>query len=154
MRRSFDLALQHTQQSVERNPTNQWNQADMGIVLVNIGQAEEALARFKRAKEIDPYFDPPWYWRWLGQAHMVLHQYQAALAMFDRLPARQYRVVALAAGCHARLGEMDRAAACVAECMAMKPDFSVALFMRKQSFKNAVDTTRLAESLRLAGLPD
>ena len=82
--RSFDLALKYTRRAIELNPGNQWNQADMGIVLVSIGQAEEALARFKRAKEIDPYFDPPWYWRWLGQAHMVLHQYQEALAMFDR----------------------------------------------------------------------
>ena len=152
--RSFDLALKYTRRAVELNPGNQWNQADMGIVLVNIGQAEEALTWFKRAKEIDPYFDQPWYWRWLGQAHMVLHQYQEALAMFDRLHVRQYRDVALAAGCHARLGEMSRAAAGAAECMAVKPDFSVAHFMKKQSFKNAADTAHLAESLRMAGLPD
>jgi TolB-like protein/tetratricopeptide (TPR) repeat protein len=152
--RSFDLALKYTRRAIELNPGNQWNQADLGTVLVSIGQADEAIARFKRAREIDPYFDPPWYWRWLGQAHMVLHQYREALAMFDHLPTRQYRVVALAAGCHARLGEMDRAAAGAAECMAMKPDFSVALFMKKQSFKNAADAAHLADSLHLAGLPD
>ncbi len=152
--RAFDLALKYTRRAIELNPGNQWNQADMGVVLVNIGQAEEALAWFKRAKQIDPYFEPPWYWRWLGQAHMLLHQYQLALAMFDRISDRQYRVVALAAGCHARLGDMDRAAASAAECMAMKPDFSVAHFMKKQSFKNAADAAHLADSLRMAGLPD
>ena len=40
--RSFDLALQHMQRSVELNPNNQWNVADMGLVLTYIGRAEEA----------------------------------------------------------------------------------------------------------------
>ena len=40
----------------------------------------------QRAREIDPYFDQPWYWRCLGQAHMLLHQYDEALAMFAHVP--------------------------------------------------------------------
>jgi TolB-like protein len=131
-----------------------WNMADMGVVLIYVGQAEEALAWLKRAREVDPYFDPPWYWRSMGQAHMVLHQYKDALAMFDHLPARRYRYSAFMAGCHARLADMDRARASVAECLAMKPDFSVGRFMRKEPFKNPADAANLAESLRMAGLPD
>jgi Tfp pilus assembly protein PilF len=63
LRHSFDLALQHMRRAIEINPTNQWNMADMGIILAYLGQPEEALVWFKRAKEIDAYFDQPWYWR-------------------------------------------------------------------------------------------
>jgi adenylate cyclase len=153
-RRSFDLALQHMRRAIELNPGNQWNMADMGSVLIYVGQAEEALAWFKRAREVDPYFDPPWYWRSIGKAHMVLHQYKEALAMFDRLPIRWYRYSAFMAACHARLGDMDRARASVATCLAMKPDFSIGHFMSKEPFKNPADAANLAESLRMAGLPD
>ena len=154
LRRSFDLALQYARRAIEINPNNQWNTADMGILLIYVGQAEEALTWFKRAKEIDPYFDPPWYWRSVGQAYMVLHRYQEALAMFDYLPARQYRIAALRAGCHARLADMDRARVSVTECLAMKPDFSIAHFMTKEPFKDPVDAASLAQSLGMAGLPD
>jgi len=154
LRRSFDLALQNARRAIELNPTNQWNMADIGAILLYVGQAEEALTWFKRAKETDPYFDAPWYWRSIGQAHMVLHQYQEALAMFDCVPARQSRIAALMAGCHARLSDMDRARVSVTDCLAMKPDFSVAHFMAKEPFKNPAEAAHLAESLRMAGLPD
>ena len=154
LRRSFDLALQYAQRAIEINPSNQWNTADMGLYLTYLGQAEEALAWFKRAKQIDPYFDPPWYWRSIGQAYMVLQRYREALAMFDHVSIRQYRIAALMAGCHARLGDTDRARVSVAACLAMKPDFSTRHFMTKEPFKNPVDAAHLADSLRMAGLPE
>ena len=95
--RSFDLALQYVRRAVELNPTNQWNAADLGSILIYVGQAEEALVWFRRAREIDPYFETPWYWRAMGQAYMILHRYEEALAMFGHLPIRTYRVAALMA---------------------------------------------------------
>jgi len=154
LRRSFDLALQHMQRAVEINPNNQWNAADMGSILIYVDQAEEALAWFKRAREIDPYFDQPWYWRAMGQAYMILHRYQEALGAFNYMPTRTWRVAAYMAGCHARLADMERATASAAECLAMKPDFSARQFMAKQPFKNPAEAANLAESLRMAGLPD
>jgi tetratricopeptide (TPR) repeat protein len=154
LRRSFDLALHYTQRAVELNPNNQWTTADMGCILLRIGRAEEALTWFKRTREIDPHFNEPWYWIAVGHAHMILHQYRQALAVFDYLPARPYRVAAYMAGCHARLADIDRAQLSAAECLAMKPDFSVGHFMTKQPFKYPADAAELAESLRMAGLPE
>ncbi len=154
LRCSFDLAVQHARRAIAINPNNQWNTADLGIVLSFVGLPDEALTWFKRAKEIDPYFDPAWYWRAYGQAYMVLHRHEEALAMFDRASARPYRIAALMAACHARLGDMDRARVSVMECLAKKPDFSVANYMRKEPFKNPADAAHQAESLRMAGLPD
>src|ERR1700681_1877129 len=154
MRRSYDLALQHVRRAVEMNPNNQWNAADRRGILLYVGQAEEALAWFKRAKEIDPYFDEPWYWRSIGEAQMVLQRYQEALAAFDHSPGRTYRIAAFMAGSYARLADMEHARVSAAECLAMKPDFSIAHFMAKHPFKNRGDAASLAESLRMAGLPE
>ncbi|MFC7300405.1 TIR domain-containing protein [Cognatiluteimonas weifangensis] len=152
-RRAYDLTLQYARRAIELNPNNQWNIADMGLMLVYLGQAEEALDWFRRAREIDPYFDPPWYWRSLGQAYMVLRRDSEALAMFDRIPVRQYRVAALRAACHARLGDSDRARREAADCVALKPEFSSARFMSKEPFRNPDDAAQLADALRRAGLP-
>ena len=70
------MALQHMQRSVEINPNNQWNVADMGLILTYVGRAQEALAWNPRARQIDPYFDHPWYWRQSGQTCMVLGRFR------------------------------------------------------------------------------
>lgn len=153
LRRAYDQALQYERRALEINPTNQWNMADMGIVQLYVGDAEAALACFKRAREFDPYFDPPWYFRYLGLALMTLHRYAEALAMFDNLPPHQYRVAALTAGCHARLGHAAQARACAAACLASKPGFSIRQFLAGEPFKNPADAAHLVESLQMAGLP-
>jgi len=153
-RRAFELALQHARRSVELNPNNPWNMADLGLTLMYLGEAEEALEWFERAKGVDPYFDPPWYWRQAGQTYMVLGRHEEALSMFAHIPSRTYRIAAYMAGCCARLGDMARARAFVAECLSLQPGFSVRRQMTKEPFRNPADATYLAESLRLAGLPE
>ena len=153
-RLSFDQALQYARRAIELNPSNPWNRADIGSIFIYVGQAEEALVSFKHAREIDPYFDQPWYWRSMGQAYMILHRYGEALETFDRVNPRTHRTLALMAGCHARMNDIDRAKTSVAECLADKPDFSINHYMSKEPFKFAADAEHLAESLRLAGLPD
>lgn len=153
-RRSYELAIQHMRRSVEINPNNQWNIADLGQVLTYVGKAEEAQSWFARAKEIDPYFDPPWYWRQVGQSLMVLGRYEEALSTFAHIPLRTHRIAACMAACHARLGDAEHARAFVEECLALCPGFTVRGFVAKEPFKFEADAARLAESLRLAGLPE
>ena len=153
-RRSFDQALQYGQRAIELNPTNPFNRADIGDILNYVGRAEDALASFKLTREIDPYFDEAWYWRAMGQAYMILHRYEEALETFGHVQAPPPRTLALVAGCHARLNDFDRANAIAAECLSKEPDFSIKHFMAKEPFKFAADAAHLAESLRMAGLPE
>jgi TolB-like protein len=153
-RRSFDLAVQYSRRAVELNPNNQWNAADLGSILIYAGKSEEALTWLSRAREIDPYFDQPWYWRAAGLACMNLHRYADALSKLGRARVRVYPYTAPIAGCHAQLGDMDRARAGVSECLSMKPDFSITQFMKKEPFEVPSDAEQFASSLRLAGLPD
>jgi TolB-like protein/Tfp pilus assembly protein PilF len=153
-RRSFDLALQHIHRAIELNPNNQWNRADLGVILTNVGESEAALECFKRARAIDPYFDPPWYWWGMGEAYMVLHRHEEALYAFEHVVTRDYRVAALMAACHARLENKERALAFTAECLTSRRDFSISHLIQKQPFKYPTDAAWLAESLRMAGLPE
>ena len=153
-RRSYELALQHMRRAVEINPNNQWNQADMALIMVYAGQAEEALTWIARARQIDPYFDPPWYWRQAACAYMILGRYRDALTAFAHIPVRTSPDFALIAGCHAQLGDMESARACVASCLSLRPHFSIRRYMSKEPFKLTADANNLARSLHAAGLPD
>jgi TolB-like protein len=153
-RRSFELAVQHARRAVELNPNNAWNQADLGIVLVYIGEPEESLQYIKRAKDIDPYFDPPWYWRQAGQTYFMLRRFEDALSMYQHIPVRTLRIAAYMAACHARLGNDQGARAAARECLALQPRYSVRWHMLKEPYKRPADAEFLAESLRLAGLPE
>jgi TolB-like protein/Flp pilus assembly protein TadD len=153
-RRSYELALQHMSRAVEINPNNQWNQADMALIMVYAGQAEEALTWIARARQIDPYFDPPWYWRQAAGAYMILGRYRDALSAFAHIPVRQYHDFALVAACHAQLGDMQNARACVASCLSLRPHFSIQRYMSKEPFRMPADANHVSRSLRAAGLPD
>ena len=153
-RGAFEHTLEYIRRSIQLNPTNQWNNADMGMYLLYLGDPAEALVWLRRAREIDPYFDEPWYWRCIAQAHMALGQYREALARLDLLAPRQYRIAAYKAACHARLGQMEEARRCAAECVALMPTFTIRHHMTREPYKDPADAARLAESLRLAGLPE
>jgi TolB-like protein len=154
LQRHFDLAVRYTRRAVEINPNNQWNAADLGSCLVYAGEPEEALTWFSKAREIDPYFDVPWYWREAALAYMNLRRYADAISMLGQARGQLYRNAAFAAGCHARVGDMERANVSAAACLTIRPDFSIARFMSKEPFKLPADAEQVASSLRLAGLPD
>jgi TolB-like protein len=153
-RRSFDLALQHMLRAVEINATNQWNTADMGNLLSHLSRAEEAIAWYERARQIDPYFGPDWYWHSLGRAHMLLHRYREAVTEMEQASVRPYYVCAYLAGCHARLKARARARALAAECLEKKPDFTISRWLAKEPFRDPADAAHLAECMRVAGLPE
>lgn len=85
---------------------------------------------------------------------MNLRRYADAFSKLGQARGRLYRSAALTAGCHARLGDVERARASVLDCLSMRRDFSIAQFMTKEPFKIAADAEQVASSVRLAGLPE
>jgi len=154
-RRLFDLALHHTTRGLEMNPANQWNRADLGIVLSYMGRAEEGLEMLREARRADPYFGPRWYWRGLGVAQFVLRRYADALPDFERgFTNNSLRALAIMAGCCASLGHSQRAREMVARCLAVQPGATVDKLVARMPFKDAGDSRHLTECLRLAGMPE
>ena len=125
------------------------------MVLSYIGRAEEGLELLRSAHRADPYIGPAWYWRELGVAQFVLHRYEAASADFDRaaIPDSR-RVLAMMAGCSAKLGQFERAHESVARCLAIRPGSTVDALVATMPFKNLDDRQHFVECLRLAGFPE
>ena len=153
LRRQFDLALQHQERAAALNANNPWNCADMGGTLISHGDLDAALGWLARAREIDPFFDVSWYWRLVGQAHILQGRYRDALIALDRVTVPTFRVSALAAACHGALGDTARAQACVRDCLRLKPDFSVEAYMRKAPFRLDEHADRQRALFLAAGLP-
>ena len=84
---------------------------------------------------------------------MHLQRYEEAVASFSHAREKHYRILALQAACQAELGDLARARANVADCLALKPDFSVSHYMSKEPFKIAADAERVEAALLKAGLP-
>jgi hypothetical protein len=55
---------------------------------------------------------------------------------------------------YALAGDADAARSHAAECMAMRPQFSIRHYLAKTPFKRPADAMVLAEGMRKAGLPE
>ena len=152
--RSFDAARRHIQRAIELNTNNQWNSADMGIVQHFLGNWNDAIMNFEKAREIDPYFDPPWYFRHLGQTYMALRRYDDALAMFSLCRTKSFLVWAFMGACYARLNLKEQATECANACVMSLPTFSVSKFLLKEPYKDLDEMAFLKEGLLMAGLPE
>ncbi len=152
-RRSFDLALSHTERAIAINPANPTLKADLGSLLSRIGRAEEGLERLREAQIADPFFGPGWFWQALGLAQFVLRRYPEALLDFERQAPTTSDTSAIMAGCCAKLGLIERAKALVADCLAVQPEATLSGLVDRVVFARAQDSEHLAECLRLAGMP-
>jgi TolB-like protein len=154
VRREYSLALQQMQRALELNPNNQWNLADMGYVLGYMGEGEQSLQWSARASQADPYFGPPWFWRQQARSYLILQRYEEALGMLERVPRRKWIDAAYMAGCFARLGDAERAREHAGECLAMRSDFAIHHLFKVEPFQSSSHAESIAQSLRLAGLPE
>ena len=84
---------------------------------------------------------------------MHLQQYAEAAAKFSHTRIRPYRMMAMLAACQAELGDMDRARVSVADCLLLRPNFSIRGYMRKEPFQIKLDAERVEAALHRAGLP-
>jgi adenylate cyclase len=152
-RRRYDEAEFHARKALALNPNRPNAIAAMADVFVSTGRPDEATALMTDAMRLDPHH-PTWYWLELGAAHFVARRYAEAIAAIRHRPNMYYVGHAYLAACHVQLGEEEAMHAAAAEVLRFRPDFSVAAFTTRQSYKLAADREHLASSLRKAGLPE
>ena len=153
-RRSFRQAEGYVRRALELNPNNPVLIADMGELLVYLGSPDESIAWLKKAKQVDPFFNPAWYWHVLGRAHFTARRYDDAIAAFERSQTRPYWLPAYIAACHAQMGRAARATECAAEALRLRPDCSIRTIADREPYEMPGDLAHLLESLRRAGLPE
>jgi adenylate cyclase len=150
---TIDLAEHYIQRAIAMNPNNPMHIADMAALFVFVGRTDEGIPLLEKAKRIDPYFNPAWYWFTLGFANFMARRHNEAAAAFGRSPTMPFYVCAYRAACYAQMGEPDRARECAEHTLRRKPDFSVRVFASKYALQ-PVDLEHLVTGLRKAGLPE
>jgi tetratricopeptide (TPR) repeat protein len=119
-----------------------------------LGKPEEGIAYYQQAKLIDQFYDPTWYWPFLGMLHFIAGRYDEAIIHFSRSPDMPAWVHGNLAACYALMNQNDDARHHAAETLRLAPDFSAIRLLEKQPFKQLSDRDRLLDGLRKAGLPE
>jgi adenylate cyclase len=153
MRRSYDLAEHCYQKAIALNPNRPVVRATLGMLYGYLGRPDEGIACYKQAKLIDQFYDPTWYWSFLGVLHFLAGRYDEAIVHLSRSPTMPPWVHAYLAACHAHRNQNDEARHHAAETLRLAPNFTAVEFLKKEPFKQAADRDCLIEGLRKAGLP-
>ena len=152
-RKAFELSEQSYRHAIALNPNNPLCITGMAEWFCYAGRPLEGLELFEQAKQIDPHFNPGWWWRTMGIAYFTARQYDVSIASFNRAPIHQTWVKCYLAACHAYMGRSDSAAAITAEVLRLDPDFSSRRLVDKEPFMLASDQDHLFDGMRKAGLP-
>jgi TolB-like protein/class 3 adenylate cyclase len=153
-RRSYDLAEFYLTRALALNPNKPTIIAAVGILYGFLGKTEEGIAYFKRAKIVDPHFNPTWYWPQLGIIHFIARNYDEAVALLVRASTMQDWVHCYLAACYALTNRKEDAARHAKQALSQAPSLTATVFVEKEPFKSASDRERLLQGLRMAGLPD
>ncbi|MDP9137240.1 MAG: hypothetical protein M3N38_03570, partial [Pseudomonadota bacterium] len=151
--RQFDRAELHSSRSIALNSNDALAALYRAGLLRHLGRSTEGVEWAGKAMALNPYHET-WYWNVLA---FVLHdagRYAEALDAYSRMTERPSFYHAYVAACHAGLGRMEEARTHVALALKARPDFSVAAYGGRLSYKNEADLQRFLDSLRRAGLPE
>ena len=152
-RKEFELALFHKEKAATLAPNSPEQAACMGVTHTFLGNADQALRCFERALELDPFFEPAWYWRMKGIAHFIRMEYDLAIVTLARSPNVPIWVEAYLAACHALTGRLARAEEFADKVLAREPSFSAHALVAKEPFRRQEHRDRLQTGLLRAGLP-
>jgi TolB-like protein/Tfp pilus assembly protein PilF len=149
-----DLAEQHHLKAYELNRNRASVLAGLGGFYAYQGKPIEGMRYFERAKPLDPFFEPNWYWRMLGVIQFSERRYDEAISAFSRPSTIPFWGQAYLAACHALSLRITDAGRHAAEVLRLAPEFSIRIFASKEPYKQSADRERLFEGLRAAGLPE
>ena len=152
--KSFDLATQCKLRALELNPGNPEQHVFLAVLHTYLGNVAEATTLNERARELDPYYEPSWYWQMRGVTYFVGGQYDDAVKALSRSMTMPIWVRAYLAACEALLGRIECARRWVESIMRERPDFSSSALVAKEPYRRQGDIDRLRQAMLAAGLPD
>jgi tetratricopeptide (TPR) repeat protein len=153
-RRSHDLAEYHYLKGLALNPNHPVHLASLGLFYGFYGEPQRGIGYFREAAAINPHFIPSWYWRNLGNAHFIAHEYEEAIIAFERSPIIPDWVEASLAASYAQLDRMEEARQHAAAALRLSPNLSIHAYLAKEPYRRHEDAKHLANALRKAGFDD
>jgi adenylate cyclase len=153
-KRQHDKAIVEAERAVEVAPGSAYAYFSVSRVLRYAGRAEEAITWNKKAIRQDPMpFGP--YLMGLAHAYWMAGRYEEALPACKKAllgsPNNIFSHMVMVAT-YISLGREEEARTEAQEVLRIDPKFSLAHWAKRLPFKNQVDTERLIEALRKAGL--
>lgn len=137
-------------------PSSAEAHAQLGLLLIWSGRAEEAIKHVEQAIRLNPHVGSP-YLLYLGTAHFARGQYGLAVEAFERNAALGGPVdeaaLALWAASHHELGHSDAAASLTNRLIDGYPGFHLRSFPLPDRFVRSGDRDLVFEVLKRADLP-
>ncbi|MEM7224941.1 MAG: adenylate/guanylate cyclase domain-containing protein [Pseudomonadota bacterium] len=158
MRKEHGLAVPDLQLAIELNPSIAWAHYGLGAASEFAGQAEPAIVHLNDAIRLSPRDQHMGsFLVRLAEAYLLKKDYQGAVTWARKALQQQgfqwsrYSALLAALG---YLGKTDEAANALAECLAVRPDFSVSMVRGGHLYTDATALEHYLEGLRLAGVPE
>ena len=159
--RKHDQAMAHYLRARKLNPNDAEVLAEMGSLLIYIGQPKQAIDQEKEAIRLNPnHYN--WYVYYMGWAYEEAGMPKEAIEIFEQAIDLQnpdeeqlwYLPTIAAAYAHPTVGRMDDARKVVKTVLSRKPDFSISKKVSRYPYKTKELADRYANALRRAGLPE
>lgn len=151
-RKDHDKAAYHQERALALNPNSDLIVVQQGELLTWLGRPEEGIDWIKKAMRLNPYH-PERFWSHLGRACYCAEKYAEAVGAFSRITRPDYTHHAFLAATFAQMGNAVAAGAHGAEVLKREPNFSTAVYLATQHYKQEVDRRRHGAGLLKAGLP-
>jgi adenylate cyclase len=159
--RQYEKAMASYLRARELNPNDADLLADMGNLLIYVGQPKQAIDQVKEAIRLNP-FHYKWYVYYLGWAYEEAGMPKEAIEIFEqaidlRNPDEEqlwYFPAVAAAYAHPTVGRMDDARQIVKTILSHKPDFSTSKAVSRYPYKTKELLDRYVNAVRQAGLPE
>jgi TolB-like protein len=156
--RRYDQAIANLEKAVELAPDNGDVNATFGQALNYWGDPERGLQMQERAFSIDTFGPPNWEFQ-AGLSHLLLRQYDEALAGFNRAIERAPNFTPahlVSAWAYVESDRLDDANNAIKTVLEIIPHFTLKGVARIHAFPYRLDEVRdrFLDSLRKAGLPE
>jgi adenylate cyclase len=157
--RQHERALAYYLRAREMNPNDAELLADMGNLLIYIGQPKQAIDQVKEAIRLNPNHDN-WYVYYVGWAYEEAGMPEEAIKVFEQAidlknpDEEQLWYLPTMAAAYAEVGRTDDARKVVKTILAREPDFSISKKLARYPYKTKELADRYANALRRAGLPE
>ena len=158
VRQEHALAVPDLQHAIELNPSLAWAHYGIGAATVFSGQAEQAVAHLQDAIRLSPRDQHMGsFMVRLAEAYLLQRDYPRTVEWARKSLQQQgfqwsrYAALLAALGF---LGEREQAAQVLAECLAARPDFSVAMVRGGHLYTDGAALEHYLDGLRQAGVPE
>ena len=154
--RRYDQAVANLEKAIALAPNDAEVYAYFGQVLNFWGNPERALEMMEKAFSIDAFVPPLWEFH-VGHSHLLLRQYDEALASLNRMVERAPKFVpayVYLAWAYVESDRLDNAREAIKTVLEIAPQYTLKGLAKIFSYRIDEHRNRFLDGVRKAGLPE